>query len=81
MTVVSHSGLPNREILLKKHVRYNVHYGIFGRSIITCSGMKIFFSSGASVHIAGLHLYVFLSPNLNFYACRFKMLNVALFCH
>ena len=38
-----------------------------------------FFSSGASVAVAGLHLYVFLSPNLMFYACRSKMLNVALF--
>ena len=25
--------------------------------------------------VAGLHLYVFLSSNLNFYACRSKMLN------
>ena len=36
------------------------------------------FSPGASVHISGLHLYAFLSPNLNFYACRSKMLNVTL---
>ena len=35
-------------------------------------------SPGASVHISGLHLYAFLSPNLNFYACRSKMLNVTL---
>ena len=39
---------------------------------------KIFFSPGASVHISGLHLYAFLSPNLNFCACRSKMLNVTL---
>ena len=31
------------------------------------------------MHISGLHLHVFLSPNLNFYACRSNMLNVALF--
>ena len=30
------------------------------------------------MHISGLHLYAFLSPNLNFYACRSKMLNVTL---
>ena len=39
---------------------------------------KIFFSPGASVAVAGLHLYVFLSPNLKFYACRSNMLNVTL---
>ena len=30
------------------------------------------------MHISGLHLYAFPSPNLNFYACRSKMLNVTL---
>ena len=37
-----------------------------------------FFSPGASLAIIGLHRYVFLSPNLNFYAFRSKMLNVTL---
>ena len=79
MTAVSQTV---QEILLKKHVHYSVHYGIVSRSIYIyiCGRMK-FFSSGANVHISGLHLHVFLSPNLNFYACRSKMLNVALFCH
>ena len=36
------------------------------------------FSPGTSVAVAGLHLYVFLSPNLNFHACRSKLLNVTL---
>ena len=62
MTAVSQTV---QEILLKKHVHYSVHYGIVSRSIYICSRMK-FFSSGANVHISGLHLHVFLSSNLNF---------------
>ena len=78
MTAVSQTV---QEILLKKHVHYSVQYGtIVSIGLYICGRMK-FFSSGASVHISGLHLHVFLSPNLNFYACRSKMLNVALFCH
>ena len=37
---------------------------------------KIF--PGASVAVAGLHLYGFLSPNLNFHACRSNLLKVTL---
>ena len=37
-------------------------------------------SSGASVAVAGLHMYGFLSLNVKFGACTIKMLNVALLC-
>ena len=37
-------------------------------------------SSGASVAVASLHMYVFLSLNVKFGACTIKMLNVALLC-
>ena len=39
---------------------------------------KKIFSSGASVAVAGIHLYVFLSLNLNFGACTINTLNVTL---
>ena len=58
-----------QEILMKMHEHYSVHYGIVSIGLYICGRLK-FFSSGASVHISGLHLHVFLSPNLNFYACR-----------
>ena len=57
---------------------YNNLHGILSIGLLYMLNSENFFSSGANVAVAGLHLYVFLSLNVNFGACTINTLNVTL---